>query len=180
MRTRGTPIPCRRVVTLPPHARHARHSQARFMSPSLGPRPLLRLLYLRLPPSLLEPHRNSPSIHLSRIRCPWWNIPLHPPVRQAGLTLGQQTRRVTVVNYYLGVMQRVGLVRAMSVGHKQQIFSEGNGVRSLSSWSHITVAIIYSPSFLARLLSVLHLRFRASPRPSISLLTSLIYGVYNL
>ena len=125
---RGGPIPYRRVVTILPLARHARHSQARFMSLSLAPRPFSRLLYLRVQLVLLEPHRNLSSIRLSRIRSPWWNVPLHLPALQAGLTLGHQALRVIVMNYSLGVMRRVGLMRAMSIGHKQQVSPDGYSI----------------------------------------------------
>ena len=117
---KGTSIPYRRAETHPALARHAHHSQARSMNPSLARRPFGRPLYLRVRLFLLgRPLRSSSSIRLSRIRCPWWNIPPHPPVQQAGPTLGRQARRVTVMNYSLGAMLRVGPVRTTAVGHEQ-------------------------------------------------------------
>lgn len=139
---KGTSIPYRRVETTLALARHARHSQARFMNLSLAPRPFGRLLYLRVQLFLLGCHlRNSSSIRLSQIRCPWWNIPPRPPVQRVGLILGQQARRVTVMNYSLVVMQRAGPVRTTTVGHKQRVFPDGYSIRTLSSWSYINVAI---------------------------------------
>jgi hypothetical protein len=124
VKMRDTPILCRRLVSRPPRAHHVRHPQAQFMS--LSPALRLHRHLLRMPLCLLEPHpRNSSSVHLSRIRCPWWNTPLHPQVRQAGLMLGRQAQTVTVMNSSLGVTQRVGRVRATPVGHKEQVPPDG-------------------------------------------------------
>ena len=182
---KGTSIPYRRVATLPPLAPHARHLQARFMNLSLAPRPSGRLIYLQVQLFLLD--RNSSSIRLSRIHCPWWNIPPHPPVRQAGLTLGHLARGVTVMNYSLEVMRRVGPVHSTTtVGHKQQVFPDHYSISVLSSWPYVDVAFTYCLGISTALY-----RFFQGFYPCFiqgaffrqfvihCLHTSLIYGVYN-